>query len=164
MKENRLTMFLLIFSLSLNLGIIGYLIYEKTAQKTEIIPKPPPTIVQKDSKSRRLPHHFIPSSRRKLTREERLELRRFFREVFKTLKPLIEKQVKLKGSLMKSIEDGEIEKTRNLVEEIHKNQAKIDIIFLEKATEEIKKFPTEKQKYITYIIMRFVSIGKRRRF
>ena len=63
---------------------------------------------------------------------------------------------------MKTIGHADLSQTRKIVEEIHKNQAKIDIVFLEKASEEIKKYPKEKRRLITYLIMRFVSMNKRR--
>ncbi len=167
MKENKLMVFLLIFSIALNIGIIGYLFYDRTTHKEKefaVNPPPPPqnTVTKNTVKKKRIPHHPFYNRRARLTREEREELKKFFQDTFQTLRPLIEKQRELKNKLMKTIENGDIAQTRKIVEEIHKNQAKIDIVFLEKASEEIKKYPKEKQRFITYLIMRFVSMNKRR--
>ncbi len=163
-EQNRLIIFLLIFSFALNIGIIGYLVYERATNAYQNFPPPPPDTKTPENIRNSFHHPRYSSKDLRLTAEERRELRDFFKNIFITLKPLIAKQIKLKKELFQSINSGEIEKTKALVEEIHKNQAKIDIIFLEKATEEVKKFPKEKQRYVTYRIMRFVSISKRRRF
>ncbi len=163
-EQNRLIIFLLVFSFALNIGIIGYLIYERATHANQISPLPPPETKAPENIRNSFHHPRYSYKDIKLTAEERRELRAFFKNIFVTLRPLIVKQINLKRELFQSINSGDIAKTKALVKEIHENQAKIDIIFLEKATEEVKKFPKEKQRYITYRIMRFVSISKRRRF
>ena len=99
MKENKLIVFLLIFSIALNIGIIGYLFYDRTIHREKgftVNPPPPPPPHNMMEKMRKQHHPFY-KRRIRLTREEREELKNFFQKTFQTLKPLIKKQMEFKN-------------------------------------------------------------------
>ncbi len=166
MNNNKLIIILLIFSIALNIGIIGYLFYEQSTHNRvekymyngEMSRKHMEEMRKRMSKYRKDRYKNIRKVR--FSREDRKKIRDFFLELHKQLKDRIVEQVKLKKELYDSFNNGDIEKAKDILTTIHKNQKEIDIVVLTKALDLIKEFPKDKRKIVSIMIFRI--IGRRR--
>jgi len=165
--RNKTITILLIFSLTLNLGIISYLIYDKKFNNDykKIIEREPPDYNKRfgnkfdrnnfrDKKSSSFHRDYRKRNIPDFTREEKTKIREFYRKTFRILKPKIENQRQLKRELLSNLESGNLKKVESLIKQIHANQSNIDIKFLNLATNFVKDFPEKKRKFVAMVIFR----------
>jgi hypothetical protein len=165
MNNNRLIVVLLIFSFALNIGIIAYLIYEHNSHNliNRYVPDKTSYKRIKTMRDRMIRKRKEMSDRYgkiKFSKEERKKIRGFFIKLHKDMREKIREQIRLKKELYNSFQSGDIEKAKEILTIIHKNQKEIDIRFLSEALNLVKEFPPEKRKIVSIMIFRI--IGRKR--
>ena len=132
MKDNRLWWVLTLFSLSLNLGVIGYLVYLRLSPP----PFPPPQPG---------PHHeFMERNRPPLFHDP--AVKRFFSLTSQQILPLLKEQSELRRQIHQALVNGETAKAQEFLKTLYERQREIDIRFINLAEQEFKEWPQEKKK------------------
>ncbi len=165
MNNNKIIVVLLMFSLALNIGIIAYLVYEHNSHN--LINRYIPDRIShgrmksmRDRMFRKRKKMTGKYGKIRFTKDERKKIRDFFIRLHKDMRGKIREQKRLKKELYNSFQNGDIEKAKDILTVIHKNQKEIDIRFLSEALDLVKEFPPEKRKPV--LIMIFRIIGRKR--
>ena len=132
MKDNRLWWVLTLFSLSLNIGVIGYLVYLRLS--------PPPFPPSQPG-----PHYgFMERKHPPLFHDP--AVKRFFSLTSQQILPLLKDQSELRRQIHQALVNGETAKAQGFLKTLYDRQREIDIRFINLAEQEFKEWPQEKKK------------------
>ncbi len=145
----KIVIVLLIFSIALNIGVFGVLIYQFTKKPSPFREFPPPQEEKRILPERRLP---IDENTRKEIEEERKNFRDYVKEKYMRINELRREygQFLIKGNF------DEAEKT---IKEINKIRLEIDMKVLEHFKNILENLPEDKRRIVFIKLVRILRTG-----
>ncbi len=148
-QGNKLIIVLLIFSIALNIGVFGVLIYQFTKKPSPFREFSPPQDEKRILTDKRLP---VDENTRKEIDEEKKEFRDYVRKRYMRVR-------ELRREYAMFIIKGDFDNARKTIEEINKIRLEIDIKVLEHFKKILQNLPEDKRRIVFMRLVRILRSG-----